>query len=82
MIYGTRNWRLKYKNRKDGQTEATTRSIWATKKECSYSQAMSQACTQECWTISGGGGLCAQQLNVLWHNECMLAGCMHRGMST
>ena len=29
-----------------------------------------------------GCGLCAQQLNVLWHSECMLAGCMHRAMST
>ena len=32
--------------------------------------------------ISCRGGLCAQQLNVLWHSECMLAGCMYRGMST
>ena len=23
-----------------------------------------------------GGGLCNRQLNVLWHSECMLAGCM------
>ena len=29
-----------------------------------------------------GGGLCAQQLNVMWHCECKLAGCMYRGMST
>ena len=32
-----------------------------------------------------GGGLCAYvayALHVLWHSECMLAGCMHRRMST
>ena len=29
-----------------------------------------------------GGGLSAQQLNVLWHSKCMLAGCMQRGLST
>ena len=28
------------------------------------------------------GALCTQQLNVLWHSECTLAGCVHRGMLT
>ena len=27
-----------------------------------------------------GDGLCAQQINVLRQSECMLAGCMYRGM--
>ena len=28
------------------------------------------------------GALCAQHIHILWDSECMLAGCMYRGMST